>query len=187
MNANRFRTDFKSSTDFAYESQVLDLSRVARVVKGGRRFRVRALVVLGDGKGMVGLGCAKGVNAPGAIAKAKNVAQRQMRRVILEPPTTIPHEVKAKVGGAQILLKPAKEGTGLIAGSVTRSILEMAGYHNIYSKSLGNSNKINLAYATMAALKKLVAIENWHLNNLNPAQKETTKSQVSSKSSKSSQ
>ena len=163
---NRMRNNPRTNPDHGYNQKVLNIDRVARVVKGGRRFRFRALVVLGDGKGLVGVGSAKGSDVAAAINKAVNVAKRYMKQVVLAGPTTIPHDVKAKVGGAQILLKPAREGTGLIAGSVTREILETAGYHNIYSKSLGNSNKTNLAYAVIEALNQLLPQEEWHLNRL---------------------
>ena len=146
--------------DHPYQQVLLSLDRVVRVVKGGRRFRQRALVVLGDGKGLIGVGLGKSADASTAINKAAAVAQRQMFQVVLEE-TSIPHEVGAKVGGARILIKPAKAGTGLIAGSVSRLILEAAGYRDIYSKNLGNSNKVNRAYATIEALKKLVARDKW--------------------------
>ena len=143
-----------------YKQEVLAIDRVSRVVKGGRRFRFRALVVLGDGQGRVGVGLSKGSDVSMAVTKAADVAQRQMKSVVIDQ-TTIPHDVRAKVGGADVLIKPAKEGTGLIAGSVIRLILEVAGYGNIYSKSLGNSNKVNCAYATIAALDQLVPRDQW--------------------------
>ena len=143
-----------------YTQEVLAIDRVSRVVKGGRRFRFRALVVIGDGQGLVGLGLSKGADVSLAVNKAAAVAQRQMFQAIIDE-TTIPHEVIAHVGGARVLLKPAKEGTGLIAGSVSRTILAVAGYNDIYSKSLGNSNKVNRAYATIEALKKLVGRDQW--------------------------
>lgn len=150
----------RNKPNHPYKQEVLTVDRIARVVKGGRRFRFRALVVLGDGQGLVGVGLAKGTDVSMAVNKAADVAQRQMKQVIIDQ-TTIPHDVRAKVGGAEVLIMPAKEGAGLIAGSVIRLILETAGYRNIYSKSLGNSNKINCAYATMAALDQLVAKDNW--------------------------
>lgn len=143
-----------------YKQEVLAVDRVVRVVKGGRRFRFRALVVLGDGQGKVGVGLAKGSDVSMAVNKAAAVAQRRMKPVVIDQ-TTVPHDVLAKVGGARILIKPAKEGTGLIAGSVVRLILEVAGYGNVYSKSLGNSNKINCAYATIAALDQLMPRDQW--------------------------
>ena len=160
----RLRNNPRTNPNHPYEQKVLNIDRVSRVVKGGRRFRFRALVALGDGKGLVGVGSAKGPDVTAAINKAVNVAKRGMKKVVIAKPTTIPHQVSAKVGGAHILLKPARAGTGLIAGSVTREILEITGYHNIYSKSLGNSNKTNLAYAVVEALRELVAKEDWHLS-----------------------
>ena len=166
MHNHRARNHHRNAPSHGYNQKVLSIDRVARVVKGGRRFRFRALVVLGDGKGLLGIGSAKGTDVSAAINKAADVAKKSMKKVVLAGPTTIPHDVQAKVGGAHILLKPAKDGTGLIAGSVAREILEIAGYHNIYGKSLGNSNKTNLAYAVNKALNQLVPQEEWHLNRL---------------------
>ena len=143
-----------------YQKKVLAIDRVSRVVKGGRRFRWRAVVVLGDGQGLVGVGVSKGADNSMAINKASAVAEQQMFKAVIDE-TTVPHEVTAKVGGAKILIKPARPGTGLVAGSVSRVILDSAGYHDVYSKSLGNSNKVNRAYATVAALKQLVAKADW--------------------------
>ena len=173
----RMRGNPRSNPNHNYNQKVLGVDRVSRVVKGGRRFRFRALVVLGDGKGLLGIGSAKGADFTAAINKAADVAKRSMKKVVLSGSTTIPHDVIAKVGGAQILLKPAREGTGLIAGSVTRDILEVAGYHNIYSKSLGNGNKTNLAYAVVKALNELVPPEEWHLNRLRAAKAEAASAQ----------
>lgn len=166
---NRVRHNPRNNQNHPYNQKVLNIDRVGRVVKGGRRFRFRALVVLGDGKGLLGVGSAKGSDVTAAINKAADVAKKKMKKVVLAEPTTIPHDVLAKVGGAQILLKPAKEGTGLIAGSVTREILGIAGYHNVCSKSLGNSNKTNLAYAVVKALDQLVPKAEWHLSRLKEA------------------
>ena len=164
-----------------FEHDVLNVDRVARVVKGGRRFRFRALVAVGNRKGCIGVGSAKGADPATAIQKATNVAQRYMIDAVLEEPTTIPHEVTAKVGGAHILLKPASEGTGLIAGGSIQKILEIAGYRNIYSKSLGRSNKINVAYAVIEALKQLQPRSQWHLNLIKtPNSKADTSSEVKS-------
>ena len=136
---------------------------------------------------MIGVGSAKGSDVTAAINKAVSVAKRSMTKVVISAPTTIPHEVTAKVGGALILLKPAREGTGLIAGSVTREILEITGYHNIYSKSLGNSNKTNLSYAVIIALKELVAKEDWHLNRLKQEQADSESSAEPAAQAKNSQ
>lgn len=143
-----------------FDERTLHIDRVARVVKGGRRFRFRALVVVGDKKGKVGIGIAKGADVTAAITKATEVAKKQMISVHLYK-GTLPHEVESKVSGARLLLKPASAGTGLIAGGVVRTILEVAGVQNVLSKSLGSSNKANLSYATIAALESLVPASKW--------------------------
>lgn len=151
-----------------FEEEVLHIDRVARVVKGGRRFRFRALVVTGDGKGRVGIGSAKGADVTGAITKAGEVARKSMVSLSLYK-ETIPHEVQCSVSGAKILIKPASPGTGLIAGGVVRTILEVAGVKNALSKSLGSSNKTNIAYATMKGLESLVPAEKWVTRQNAPA------------------
>jgi small subunit ribosomal protein S5 len=143
-----------------YDERTLHIDRVARVVKGGRRFRFRALVVVGDRKGRVGIGSAKGADVTSAVTKANEVAKKHFIKVNLYK-ETLPHETDAKVGGAHILIMPASTGTGLIAGGVVRSILEVAGVGNALSKSLGSSNKTNTAYATIAALDSLVPASQW--------------------------
>jgi small subunit ribosomal protein S5 len=143
-----------------FDERVINIDRVARVVKGGRRFRFRALVVVGDKKGKVGIGIAKGADVTTAVAKAVEVAKKNFITVKLYK-GTLPHEAEAKVGGAKILIKPAAAGTGLIAGGTVRTVLEVAGVSNVLSKSLGSSNKINTAYATIAALESLVQSKNW--------------------------
>ncbi|MEI8338389.1 30S ribosomal protein S5 [bacterium] len=143
-----------------YDERTLHIDRVARVVKGGRRFRFRALVVVGDRKTKVGVGTAKGADVTTAITKATDVAKKNLVTVSLYK-GTLPHEIEKKVSGAHILLKPASAGTGLIAGGVVRQILEVAGVKNALSKSLGSSNKTNIAYATIEALDGLVPAKNW--------------------------
>ncbi len=143
-----------------FDERVVHIDRVARVVKGGRRFRFRALVVVGDRKGKVGIGTAKGADVTAAVSKATEVAKKHLVKVILYK-GTLPHEVEAKVSGAKILIMPAAPGTGLIAGGVVRTVLEVAGVSNALSKSLGSSNKTNIAYATIEALQALVASKNW--------------------------
>lgn len=144
-----------------FDERVLHIDRVARVVKGGRRFRFRALVVVGDAKkNKVGIGTAKGSDVTAAVAKATEVAKKSLVQVQLKDGTLF-HEVQAKVGGANILVKPASAGTGLIAGGVVRTILEVAGVSNALSKSLGSTNKTNTAYATIAALESVVASDKW--------------------------
>ncbi len=156
----------KNDTVFAekaFDEKTLDIGRIARVVKGGRRFRFRALVVVGDKKGKVGIGVAKGADVTAAVTKAVEVAKKNFITVKTYK-GTIPHEVQAKVGGSNILLKPASVGTGLIAGGVVRSILEVGGVSDILSKSLGSSSKLNTAYATIEALKQLVESKDWITN-----------------------
>lgn len=143
-----------------FDERTLDIDRVARVVKGGRRFRFRALVVVGDRKNKVGIGTAKGADVTAAVAKATEIAKKHFITVRLYK-GTLPHEAEAKVGGANILLKPASPGTGLIAGGVVRTILDVAGVKNALSKSLGSSNKTNTAYATIEALDSLVLQKDW--------------------------
>jgi small subunit ribosomal protein S5 len=143
-----------------FDERTLHIDRVARVVKGGRRFRFRALVVVGDRKHKVGIGTAKGADVTAAVTKATEVAKKNFVSVSLYK-GTLPHEVEYKVSGAHILLMPASAGTGLIAGGVVRTILEVAGVKNALSKSLGSSNKTNTAYATIAALDSLVPFNKW--------------------------
>jgi small subunit ribosomal protein S5 len=143
-----------------FDERVVAIDRVARVVKGGRRFRFRALVVVGDRKGKVGAGTAKGADVTAAVAKATEVAKKNMITAPVEK-GTISHEQEAKVSGAHILIKPAAPGTGLIAGGVVRIVLEVAGVKDVLSKSLGSSNKINLAYATLEALSLIEPKSKW--------------------------
>lgn len=143
-----------------FDERVVHVDRVARVVKGGRRFRFRALVVVGDRKHRVGVGSAKGADVTAAVTKATEVAKKHFVSVEIHN-GTIPHEVEAKVSGAKILIKPAAPGTGLIAGGVVRTVLEVAGISNALSKSLGSSNKTNTAYAVIAALTSAVPATSW--------------------------
>lgn len=143
-----------------FDERVVHVDRVARVVKGGRRFRFRALVVVGDRKHRVGVGSAKGADVTAAVTKATEVAKKHFVTVQIHN-ATIPHEVEAKVSGARILIMPAAPGTGLIAGGVVRTVLEVAGVSNALSKSLGSSNKTNTAYATVAALVSAAPASTW--------------------------
>lgn len=137
-----------------FEEKIIALDRVTRVVKGGRRFRFRATAVIGDGKGRVGVGVGKGSDAPTSIVKAVARAKKDMVTFSLTG-TTIAHDVQLSYGGATVLLKPASEGTGVIAGGAVRSVVEAAGIKDLLTKSLGSTNKINNAYATVAALQQL--------------------------------
>jgi len=143
-----------------FDERILNIDRVARVVKGGRRFRFRALAVAGDRKHNIGIGSAKGADVTTAVAKAMEVAKKNMVTIHLYK-ETLPHEATAKVSGAHILIKPASPGTGLIAGGVVRTVLEVAGVRNALSKSLGSTNKTNTAYATLEALQSMVPAKEW--------------------------
>lgn len=154
------RTAGAPAEEKQFDERVVHIDRVARVVKGGRRFRFRALVVVGDHKARVGIGTAKGADVSAAVAKAVEVAKKHMVTVPMYK-NTIPHETEAKVSGARILIKPASAGTGLIAGGVVRTVLEVAGIRNALSKSLGSTNKTNTAYATIAALQNVVPSKEW--------------------------
>lgn len=146
--------------DKQFQEAVINIDRVARVVKGGRRFRFKALVVIGDGKDKVGVGVDKGADVQAAITKATDKAKKSMFTIPLYK-ETIPHETSAKVGGAHIMLKSAAPGTGIIAGGTVRTILNVTGIRNVLSKSLGSSNKVNTAYATLEALSKLKLKNEW--------------------------
>lgn len=143
-----------------FEEVVINIDRVSRVVKGGRRFRFKALVVVGDRKNKVGVGVSKGADVQTAIAKATDVAKKNMTVVALEG-DTLPHEAETKVAGARVLIKPAAPGTGIIAGGVVRAVLSVIGVKNMLSKSLGSANKVNIAYATVDALKSLKPRDQW--------------------------
>lgn len=146
--------------DTGFTENVISIDRVARVVKGGRRFRFRALVVVGDKSNKVGIGIAKGADVTTAVSKATDIAKKNLTPISVVN-GTLAHEVYAKVGGAKILIKPASAGTGLIAGGVVRSLLEAVGIKNAISKSLGSSNKINMAYASLEALASIEPRESW--------------------------
>jgi small subunit ribosomal protein S5 len=143
-----------------FDERVIFVNRVARVVQGGRRFRFQALVVVGDHNGSVGMGISKGADVSAAITKATNVAKKSLIKLTLYK-GTLSLDVEAKKSGAKVLILPAAPGTGLIAGGVVRSILEVAGIENALSKSIGSSNRINVAYATLQALQSMVPAKEW--------------------------
>jgi small subunit ribosomal protein S5 len=136
------------------DERVIEIARVAKVVKGGRRFQYRVTVVVGDNKGTVGLGIGKALAVPDAMRKASERARKNMHKVNTYK-TTIPHEVLGKTGGARVLLRPASEGTGVISAGGVRAALEVAGITDILTKSLGSANLLNVVKATFDALDQL--------------------------------
>lgn len=137
-----------------FEEVIVNIGRVTKVVKGGRRFRFTALVVIGNRKGLVGYGFGKSKEVPDAIKKAVDDAFKNIIEVKMSG-STIPHDIEVKYNASRILLKPASEGTGVIAGGSTRPVLELAGVKDILTKSLGSNNSANVVRATMKALSKL--------------------------------
>ncbi len=140
-----------------FEEIVVQVDRVTRVVKGGRRLRFRALVVVGDRNGRVGAGVAKGLEVQTAVAKATLAAKKNMITVPITASGSIPHDIQESYGASTVLLRPASEGTSVIAGGAVRPVVDLAGVRNILSKSLGSNNKMNVVMATLKALKNLQA------------------------------
>lgn len=141
-----------------FEEQVVAINRVTKVVKGGRNFRFSALVVVGDRKGRVGIGTGKAKEVPDAIRKAVDNAKKNIFTVPIIG-TTIPHEITGRYGAGAVFMRPASEGTGVIAGGAARSVLELAGINDILTKCLGSRTKINVVRATVEALKGLKTVE----------------------------
>src|SRR5690554_1668914 len=155
MARERFK---KQEQDNQFEERVVSINRVTKVVKGGRRFRFAALVVIGDKNGQVGFGTGKASEVPDAIKKAIESAKTNLMTVPFAG-TTIPHQVTGVYGAGKVFLKPASEGTGIIAGGAVRAVFELAGVNDILSKSIGSSTPINMVRATFAGLKELRTAE----------------------------
>jgi small subunit ribosomal protein S5 len=148
----------EDKTEKLYDEQVVAINRVTKVVKGGRRFRFAALVVIGNKQGKVGFGTGKAQEVPDAIKKAIEAAKNNMMEVPIVK-STIPHQVTGVYGAGKVFLKPASEGTGIIAGGAVRAVFELAGINDILSKSIGSSTPINMVRATFAGLKELRTLE----------------------------
>ncbi len=151
--------DRKRQSDSDLQERVVYIHRVSKVVKGGRRMSLVALVAVGDGKGNVGLGMGKSTEVPLAIQKGVDDAKKNMFRVPVTENGTIPHEVEGRFGAGRVLIKPAVEGTGVIAGGPVRPLFELAGITNVLSKSLGTSNALNIIKAAAEGLKELSSPE----------------------------
>jgi small subunit ribosomal protein S5 len=152
------RQGFQDQDRSEYDERIIDITRVAKVVKGGRHFAFRVSVVVGDNRGNVSVGIGKARSVPDAIRKALDSARKSMEPVAIVG-STIPHEIVGVHGSAKVLLKPASPGTGVIAGGGVRAVVEAAGYRDILSKSLGSANVLNVLLATMNGLRGLKSVQ----------------------------
>ncbi len=157
-----------------FDEVTINIDRVSRTVAGGRRMRFKALVAIGNHKNKIGIGVAKGNDVTSAVQKATSKAKKNMIEFAMDG-ETICHEVETKVTGADVLMKPAAPGTGVIAGGVVRSIIGLTGVKNLISKSLGSTNKVNIAYAVVDGLKAQVPRKDWETTKAKATKKATTK------------
>lgn len=153
-SGGRRRSDNASREEKEFQQKVIDIRRVTRVVAGGKRMRFRATVAIGDGKGRLGVGIGKGLDVTGAIGKGVTIAKKNLIHVPIVD-GTIPHTVTVKYGAALVMLKPAAQGSGVIAGGAVRSLMELAGINNVVAKMLGSPNKINNVYAVIEAFGRM--------------------------------
>ncbi len=174
-NNRRDRNRNMDSTPKEFDTVTINIDRVSRTVKGGRRMRFKALVVMGNHKNKVGVGVAKGGDVTSAVQKATAKAKKNMIEFNMDG-ETICHEVETRSTGADVLMKPAAPGTGIIAGGVVRSIIGLTGIKNLISKSLGSTNKVNIAYAVIDGLREQLPRDEWIGNQgKKPAEKKAVK------------